>query len=363
MQISRFRIKIFTVGCILVLLFLNTGCVQQGTTIQENAVKITDMLGRVVAIPENIDNVVGIEAGSLRLLVYLQCTDMVVGIEDIELDGGKPYNFAHPELTELPLIGPIHGGDQELIMKQGPDIIFWTYTTVGEADELQEKTGIPVVALIYGDLDDNLNVLFESLRLMGSILNKEDRAEELIEYINTVITDLTNRTINISNDQKLKTYVGGISSRGAHGILSTEPAYAPFLFVNSKNVASELGMEHAFIDKEKLIEWDPEVIFIDEGGYSLTVEDLKDNSYQSIDAIKDDNIYGVLPYNYYTTNFGTVLANSYYIGSILFPDEFKDIIPEEKADDIYQKFVGKCVYEDMKALYGGFNSFELNDID
>jgi iron complex transport system substrate-binding protein len=75
--------------------------------------------------------------------------------------------------------------------------------------------------------------------------------------------------------------------------------------------------------------------------------------------VKNSEIYGVLPYNYYSTNYGTVLANSYYIGSILFPEKFADIDPEVKADEIYETFVGKSVYQDMKNTYGGFIKINL----
>ncbi len=338
--------------------FLNAGCIQQNSN-SGITVTITDMLDREVEVPEEIEKVVGIEAGALRLLVYLQCTDKVVGVEDTEQDGGKPYNFAHPELANLTFIGPIHGGDAELILAQQPDVIFWTYTTVGKADELQEKTGIPVIALDYGDLDDNKEIFYECLRLVGSVMNKEARAEELINYIDDTIRDLDDRTKNIANEQKQKAYVGGISYYGNHGILSTEAGYSPFVYVNANNVASELGLEHADIDKEKLIEWDPDIIFIDEAGLYLVEEDLKDAAYASIEAVKNGELYGVMPYNWYTINFATVLANAYYVGKVLYPDEFPDIDPENKADEIYLNFVGKGVYHDMKDYYGGFKKLEL----
>ena len=345
---------VLIIGLIVMVTLLSVWCIQQDSETNGKNIKITDMLGRTIEVPQNVERVVGIEAGALRLLVYLECTDMVVGVEDIEQRDGKPYNFAHPDFADLPTIGPIHGGDAELIVAQEPDVIFWTYAMVGDADELQEKTGIPVVALDYGDLDDNRDIFFENLWLVGKLMNKEDRAEELIWYINNTIKDLDDRTKDIPNDQKQKVYVGGTGYYGTHGILSTETGYSPFVYVHANNVASELGMEHAFIDKEKLIEWDPDIIFVDEGGYSLVMDELKDETYASIEAVESGELYGVMPYTYYTTNFATVLADAYYIGKVLFPDKFADVDLEKKADEIYQNFVGKGVYQDMKDEYGGF---------
>ncbi|MDD3492022.1 MAG: iron ABC transporter substrate-binding protein [Candidatus Thermoplasmatota archaeon] len=327
----------------------------------QNTVTVTDMAGRNVQVPTDVQRVVGIEAGALRLLVYLNATDRVVGVEDIEQQGGKPYNYAYPDLADRPVIGPIHGGDPELITAVRPDVIFWTYTEAGEADDLQAQTGIPVVALSYGDLDDNRATFYQALRLTGSILGKQQRAEAVVSYINATIEDLDTRTRNISDHDRPSCYIGGIAYRGAHGIVSTEPDYAPFAFVNARNVASGLAAEHAFVDIEAIIEWDPHVLFIDEGGSQLVVQDITNRSVlASVEAIRQGRVYGVLPYNWYTTNYGTVLADAYYIGSVLYPAAFSDIEPVSKANEIYRMLLGSPVYEDMQTAYGGFTQMHIN---
>ena len=80
---------------------------------------------------------------------------------------------------------------------------------------------------------------------------------------------------------------------------------------------------HVFIDKEKLLEWNPDIIFIDENGLALVKDDYTKNPdfYNSLKAFKDGQVYGILPFNYYTTNIGTALADAYYIGKILYPDK------------------------------------------
>ncbi len=321
---------------------------------------VTDMSGREVEIPENVNEIVGLEAGSLRLITYLNATDKVVGVEQFEKDDqmGRPYILAHPELLELSSIGPIHGGDAELIAAQDPDVIFWTYCTAKDANDLQEKTGIPVVALTYGDLGANRDTFHEALRLMGEVLGKENRAEQVIQYIESTIQHIEKRTENISSKRKPEVYIGGVGHHGTHGIVSTEPQYTPFQFVNAKNVADKLGVEHVMVGEGKLVQWNPDVIFLDEGGYSLVMNDLKEPQFRTMKAVREENLYGVLPYNYYTTNYGTVLADSYYIGKVLYPEVFGDVEPSEKADEIYEELVGEPVYDDMKENLGGFKGLE-----
>lgn len=334
------------------------GCLDEE---REGTVTVNDMLGREVEVPDKIDRIIGIEAGALRLLVYMQHKDKVVGIEDNEKATGaggraKPYVFANPDLLDLPSIGPMHGGDPELIVAAQPDVIFWTYTDNAKADDLQSKTGIPVIALNYGDLNKNRETLYEALELVGEVMGNRERASEVRTFIDGRIRELDEMT---SDSNSTKVYVGGIGFRGAHGMLSTEPSYSSLEFVNGNNVASSLGLEHAFVDKEKILDWNPEVIFVDEGGLSIAETELSDGTYDTVEAVESGRVYAVLPYNWYTTNYGTVLANSYYIGKILYPEDFTDIDPIEETDSIYEFLVGEGVYQQMADDFGGFKELEV----
>ena len=365
---------IFTAATVLF-----AGCTGTGGTASENSdnsavsetVTVTDYLGRVVTVPKNPESVVCSGSGTLRYLTYLQSQDKIVGVDDIELEDqeyeGRPYAIANPQFRNYPLIGEYRGADDpEKIIACNPDVIFKTDpASASEANELQDKTGIPVVALNYGDLGVNRADMYQSLRLMGEIMGKEDRATEVIEFFNSSIEDLNTRTESVAENDKISTYVGGISYRGPHGFQSTEPSYPPFMFVNAYNVAGEMGTEHADVAKEKIIEWNPDVLFVDLGTLQTSpsaIDELKtDESYQTLDAVKSGEVYGVLPYNWYASNYGSVLADAYYIGSILYPDKFTDVDPAEKADQIYTFLVGEPVFDELDGYYDnlGFTKIQL----
>jgi hypothetical protein len=72
--------------------------------------EMTDMRGRVVSVPTQIDSVVALGANSLRLLSYFDSVDKVVAVEDTGHAREKSvhdffylatYRIAHPELREL----------------------------------------------------------------------------------------------------------------------------------------------------------------------------------------------------------------------------------------------------------------------
>lgn len=359
-------ILIFSV--ILIQCFV-AGCKHSPPSNQHETTTVTDMLGREVKIPHVINSVVGLRAGALRLLVYMNAVDMIAGIEEAELRTTRPYLMAHPSLTNLPIIGPSMGGDAELIAKAGPDVIFISYTTHEDADALQHKTGIPVIAVECPEFGTERNILYESLSLIGKVLHREEHADSLISYINQSINDLNNRTADVPVENKPSVYIGGVSYSGSHGINSTQPYFPPFIFVNAPNVASDIDerlvshVKGTYIDKEQLLLWDPDVLFIDESGLSIAKQDLAEDTplYNNLKAVKNDSIFVLLPYNNYAINYELVLANAWYTGKILYPGRFKDIDIGQKTDDILQHFLGKAFYQELMNHSAAFSRFNKND--
>jgi iron complex transport system substrate-binding protein len=341
------------------------------TSAAAKTLTITDGFSRQVTIPFPPQKVICSGSGCLRYLVYLGGQDLVAGVDDIEKKDqaieGRPYALAYgSRFKDLPLIGEFRGKDDpEKIIAIAPDVIFKTgstgtayATSAAEADKLQEKTGIPVVAFPYGSLrnDAEKAEMFGALRVLGKATGREARAEEIIAYIGATMADLENRTAGIPQADQKKVYIGGVSSAGAHGIISTEPAYPPFLWVHAQNVAGGIGTAHADIAKEALVAWDPEFIFIDVGTLQLddegAVGELKsDPALQGLSAVREGRIYGVLPYNFYNTNYETVLANAYFVGKVLYPDRFADVDPVKKADEIYTFFLGEPVFSQLNSQY------------
>jgi len=349
----------FLIGFVLMVWMISAGLTWAGT------VTVTDMSGRKVKTPFDPDRIVCIGPGALRLIVYLQAESKVAGVEDMEKmnPGGRPYWLAHPELSKLPRCGP--GGpaginkkpDLEAVLSVKPQVIFITYMDASLADEVQRTIGIPVVVLSYGAFATFDEAVYDAMRIAGRILNREKRAEAVVSYIESLRKDMRLRTRDIPHESKPAVYVGGIGYRGAHGIESTEQRYIPFEWISADNVAERVKASigsHVFVDKETLLKLNPDIIFIDGGGLSLVAADYrkKPEFYNTLKAFTHRRVYTLLPFNWYTTNIGTALADAYAIGKIIYPKPFEDVSPRQKADEIYTFLVGKPVYESMQKDYG-----------
>lgn len=335
------------------------------STVQASPLSITDMAGRTVLIPAETQRIICIGPGALRLIVYLEAQEKVVGVESMEkrYPAGRPYWLANPQLKVLPDIGPGGPGainkkpDMEAVLRIAPDLIFATYMDATLADEVADTLGIPVVVLSYGELSIFDQAVYDSLEIVGRILKQKARAHAVVDYIEGVRRDLDRRTVDVPERDKPGVFVGGIGYRGAHGIESTQRQYIPLEWNHAVNLARQVKAtvgSHVLVDKEVLLGLDPDVIFIDGGGLVLVAEDYrkKPDFYQALKAFKTRRVYTLLPFNFYTTNIDSAMADAYTIGKILYPNRFADVDPIQQSDAIYTFLVGRPVCAQMQVDYG-----------
>jgi len=374
------QIKTIFLACMLLISLLAIPAWAAETTGPEKT--ITDGYGRSVTIPAEVKEVLCSGSGCLRYLTYLGGQDLIVGVDSIEKEpqtmDARGYALLNPQFKDYPLFGEFRGKDDpEKIIGIAPQLVFKTgltgsgttaTTNAEEGNKLTEKTKIPVVMIPYGSLRDAKEQaeMFSALRIMGDVIGKKERADELITYIEEAISDLETRTKDIPESEHKTAYVGGVSYAGAHGIISTEPAYPPFIWTHVKNVAGKMGTQHADVAKEAIVDWDPEYLFMDVGTLQMDSEggigELKnDPALQGLSAIKNGNVYGVLPYNFYNTNYENVLADAYFIGKTVYPDKFADIDLEKKTDEIMTKFLGASPLKQINSQYKnmGFTQISL----
>ncbi len=323
---------------------------------------ITDSEGREVEIPEKVESIVCLNVGALRYTCYMQAQDLVIGVEDYEKEQSisRGYNYVNFELfQDLPVVGNNGEHYPEEIISADPDVIVMSAYDDSDADSLQEKTGIPVVVVPGSDsmMDEGA---YETFRIMGELYGKEDRAQELIDYMDSIKEDLETRTADVAEEDKLTAYVAGVSYKGVHGFEGTEAGYGPFAAINAKNLADETGQTGPFdIDLEQVLAWDPDVIFVDFNGLDLVNEDYASNPeyYEQLTAVQEGRVYSQISFRSSASNLDTALADTYYAASVLYPEQFADVDPEEKAAEIFEMLLGENFYEDLKA-----NGYEFRQI-
>lgn len=314
---------------------------------------IRDGMDRNVEIPYRVERIVCVGVGALRYTCYVGGASRVVGVEDYEKEPGmsRLYNYVNYDLfKDLPAIGTNGEPFAEEIINVDPQVIVMSSYASQDPDELSQKTGIPVVVVPGSDttLDEKAYV---TIRILGELYQLESRAEELTAYLKAVQKDLDERTSAIAEETKPTCYVGGVAFKGQHGFEGTEAYYGPFELIHAKNLANTTEQTGAFnIDVEQVLSWDPDLIFLDFNGMSLISEDYgaHPDFYNALTAVKEGKVYSQISFRSYASNLETALADAYYAACVMYPEQFRDIDPVEKAGEIFTELLGSNPYSDLE---------------
>jgi iron complex transport system substrate-binding protein len=347
---------------ILSLMFIFAACNNASPDCGSNAREgetrtVTDVWGREVEIPANVESIITLGSGAPRLAAYLDVMDMLIGAEAYIANGvnaARDYNPVHHAwLSTLPLVGEGGGSGQnngfpeEIILVQ-PDVIIAGFDQEA-ADELQAQTGIPVVSVrhITGLADESF---YAAMRVFAEVVSAQERCEMILSYIDSMKADLHNRTADIPDSEKLRAYAGAVTWNGRRGFAGTYSVFGLFDAINALNVAYTPGIDGFFeANFESIIEWDPDVIFLDPGNMDLVNEDFRINPafFNSLRAVQEGRIYTMPSFNNAGTNITYAFMNAYYAGIILFPEQFADIDIAEKSGEILTTFLGMNTFDIM----------------
>jgi iron complex transport system substrate-binding protein len=344
------KMKKWSVLLMVIVLFSMTlmGCQAPKEEVAKNTTNIvTDMLGREVELPSEINTIATPNVDAFRIMLQLGAEDKLIGVPSNMYD--SKYSDvdtievqAWPEVKDLTQVGggpPNTEINVESLIKLNPDIIIsWSYSStdagIEQAELLQEKTMIPVICLNSiaktGKSTENIDGAYT---LLGEITGEEEKATELLDYYYSEMEALTS-VIEENNPEPARFYMSGPST-----LLKATNSYLPLKQLDLDNVAIELGDKGGEITKEQLIAWNPSLIYMHTPSqvYGVKAEELQDPILASVDAIENDQTYH-LKGTYMGWDIATGLIDSNIIAKTAYPSLFEDIDMEEKGDDILNTF-------------------------
>ena len=187
--------KLFSLLAALVMVMMCALTVQAA-----DEVTITDMIGReVTVVPGVYRRVVCIGAGALRMYSYIGDMALLSGVEDIDNTSlaerpkmfdsvARPYMLAYGDsFTVLPSCGVggpnAQAAEAEKILSCDPDIVISEYEDTDKENALQEQLGVPVITLKLGPAGVFDDAFKGSMKLLGQIFGKEEKADTLVKFI------------------------------------------------------------------------------------------------------------------------------------------------------------------------------------
>ena len=365
-----------------------------------------DLAGEPINVTGPVDRIACIGTGALRMITYAGLQDKLVCIErtdtlkvsDDDKQGRtekdlikKPYAYVNREaftnLAKENKISSKGGGpnpvvDPVVLASFNPQVVFCTYNDEQALSKLRNDLAafnIPLVK-IFIDTDIAHPVARENIRksfeIIGKIGGVEERCAEIVKMIDDTFDDLDKRTKDIKKDERPTAYVGAISYRGNHGLDWTYANFSCLQAINTKGIVDNLGGDQGKIPAgaypislEYVVKQNPTYVFVDISNWGSVkgMSDQAKNAIKQIPAVKNSNaeksyVHSIISYNYYSTNIEYALANAYYMGKVMYPEQFSDVDIIKKVNELTTFFDGAELYEDMKKYDLTFGAVNLNEI-
>lgn len=324
---------------------------------EQAAREITDMAGRTVTVPAEIESV--FSTGPVAAIyLYTLVPDLLLGwnyeLNDIE------KSVILEKYHSLPDFGMGDAVNYEAVIAANPTIALNVGTIndamVSDCDALSESLGIPVIAV-----DGDLMSAPEAYRFMGELFGVEEQAEKLAAYAEETYGAIAD--MNIPEEEKVRIYYGN-----GEDSLETAPAGSPHAqlieMVNAVNVADlELGDgSRVQISAEQLLAWDPDVIVVNGepkanmSGGSAAAQILDNPDYASLKAVQEEKVYGTpnAPFSWVDRPLGpNRIIGIRWLSGLIYPDYLNFDVDEEVREFFSLFYHVDLTDEQLEALYNG----------
>jgi iron complex transport system substrate-binding protein len=292
-----------------------------------SSITYKDKLGREITVNIPVKRAVFFIA--YELIPALDIWDKVVGIGRWAYDNDL-MRATRPDIEKIPSAGSGSDVNMESLLKLKPDIVL-TWTSKPETVRFMEEKGLKVIA-VY---PESLAELYDVMWLHGRLFGKEKRMEHAIEAMERIFKLIKYRVSKIPGSKKRKVlYLGGKPTSVACGIGVTNDI---FKLINGINPASSIPQRNADVPMERIISWNPDVIFIwGNAGYTAR-SILESSQWRFVKAVKEGRVYKAPEWSTWSPRLAPIAL---WMAMKTYPGYFRDVNLERMSDDFYRKVFG-----------------------
>ena len=301
---------------------------------------ITDSSGRQVEIPTEITAIAG--SGSVAQMILMTLApDMLVGLASSPSRAQRPY---FPEdMWYMDTFGQFYGSksslNMEALIAAQPQLIIDLgddkLTISLDMASIQRQTGIPTI-YVNAELEN----IPEAYRTLGKILGREEKAEELAQFVEKTLDMAHENAAKIPEEERLSVYFGtgttglacnaqGSSQADVIDIIGAKNAIIPDE-VTDAGGGTQVSLEEVYAAA-------PDVIILDASG---PYDTLESGEWSGLAAVQSGRYYGIpnLPYSWMSAppSVNRVLG-IWWLGNLLYP-ELYDYDMVEVAQEYYSLF-------------------------
>ena len=338
------------IALLLLPVLLLTACSSGAAPAAADTREFTDSTGRTVTLPAEITRI-AISGPLSQIYILPLAGDLLVGVSNAYAEDAELYLPAY--VREKPEIGQLYGGkgemDLEALLAAGPEVVIDIgepkKTTADDLTALTEQTGIPFI-----HIDATVATAPVAYRTLGSLLGREEKAEELALWCENTHAGITAMMERVDADGARKSLLYCLGDRGVN-VIAQGSFHAETINMLSNNLAvmedvvsTGTGNE---VDLEQILLWDPDVvIFAPDSCYESIAGDPQ---WQSLGAVARGEFYKTPtgPYGWLSSPPAVQrYLGMLWLGALLYP-EYADYDLQEQITDYYMLFYGCELTDEM----------------
>jgi len=336
--------------------------------------QVTDAVGRTVAVPDTLKGgIVTIgSSGPLRFLSVFDVFDKVIQVDKGDVTDrrhGRAYSYAYPYHTFTPdRYHPDNKLESETVEKIGakqPGLIIVQSSVYNNYKENCDILGLqfPLIVLPTQSMTGLWNEKYEladwyvqTVELIGTMLNKRERAAQHIAEVNAIIADIR----SLVGHSTKRVYVAGLTWMGSNELTTTFPTYLPLMLVDGINAHGGRETSRVIMDPEVVTGLAMDYVVIDPSSSDklstpnsqLILEWLHKRNNDG-NPNTDIRLFITLPMVWDSANYDCVLAGAYYLAHLLYGTPTIDAV-EKKINSVFKVFYrdrGDGVFNDMRLFF------------
>lgn len=230
----------------------------------------------------------------------------------------------------------------EDIIRSGAQVVYGPVRDEATIAQLN-AAGIAVVPLntfsTVQEMKDNINKIAE---ILGG--DAPEKAQRFCEYYQGNIDKVTEATKDIPEADRVKIMSLNYNAGALGTINKTDICSVYMEAAGGVNVAADAEAPNS-ISVENVVEWNPDVIITMSASSKKAIEE--EAALQGVNAVKNDKVF-VVPYGTYvwSVRSGEGAMMPLWLGTIMYPDLFKDIDMQQVVRDFFQEFYGYEIPQD-----------------
>lgn len=298
------------------------------SVVYAETITFKDKLGRKVNIRLPVRRAVFFE--TYELTAALGVWDRVVGISRYAYANDLMLAVKPDIARTIPSAGSGFDVNIESLLRFRPELVVtWTFNP--ESIRFMEEKGLKVIALY----PESIAELYEAMRLQGKLFGKEKKVERCIDRMNKMFSFIRERCGKVPPQKRKKIiWLGGKQTTvsGVKGI--NNDLIGLVGGINPGAALRELSLD---VSMERIVAWNPDVIFI-WGGAKYSAGDLLGSSqWRHAAAIRKKQVYKAPQWGTWSPRLAVVAL---WMAMKTYPDEFRDVNFFKTADDFYRAVYG-----------------------